>query len=90
MEVIFLSGMFLISTHQLIEWGGLLIILLFIYAETGLLLGLVIPGGETLLFTAGFLVSTGTLETPLLVLLSSLILAAVTGDISGYFIGKKC
>ena len=80
---------FLIGTTDLIAWGGLFIIALLIYAETGFLLGLAIPGGETLVFTAGILVSSGTLDVSIVVLLIILITAGILGDISGYFIGKK-
>ncbi|RAU82893.1 DedA family protein [Pontibacter arcticus] len=77
------------DTTSLIEWGGFLLIVILIFAETGLLIGLVVPGGETLVFTAGLLVSTGTLKIPLAVLLVALIIASIIGDSSGYYIGKK-
>ena len=79
----------LFETAGLIAWGGVLIIALLVFAETGLLLGLIIPGGETLVFTAGLLVSTGTLDISITTLLILLILAGFAGDTSGYFIGKK-
>jgi membrane-associated protein len=78
-----------IETSGLIEWGGFLIIIAFVFAETGLLLGLVVPGGETLLFTAGLLVSTGTLNVDIVTLMITIILAAIAGDICSFFIGKK-
>jgi membrane-associated protein len=77
------------DTTSLIEWGGFLIIALLVFAETGLLVGLVVPGGETLVFTAGLLVSTGSLQVSITVLLASLVLAGIAGDTSGYFIGRK-
>ncbi len=79
----------LIENSSLIEWGGLLIIIAFVFAETGLLLGIIVPGGETLLFTAGLLVSTRTLQTDISTLLIGIILAAIAGDISGFYIGRK-
>ena len=79
----------LFQTQNLIAWGGVLLILLLIFAETGLLLGLVVPGGETLVFTSGFLVSTGTLSISILPFFLLMILAAFLGDVSGYLIGKK-
>ncbi|WP_242917963.1 DedA family protein [Pontibacter liquoris] len=77
------------ETTSIIEWGGFLIIILLVFAETGLLIGLVVPGGETLVFTAGLLVSTSTLNVSLPWLLVSLVLASIAGDTSGYLIGKK-
>lgn len=79
----------LIKTSEIIQWGGLLIIAALIFAETGLLLGLVVPGGETLVFTAGLLVSTNTLDVSIAGLLLMLIAAGLAGDVSGYFIGKR-
>lgn len=79
----------LFGSTELIAWGGIFIIALLIFAETGFLLGLIIPGGETLVFTAGILVSTGTLQIHVFVLLVILIVAGFAGDFSGYFIGKK-
>jgi membrane-associated protein len=54
-----------------------------------LLVGLVVPGGETLIFTAGLLVSTGSLKVSIVLLLFSLIFAGICGDTSGYFIGQR-
>jgi membrane-associated protein len=79
----------LFQTQNLVAWGGIALILLLIYAETGLLLGLVIPGGETLIFTAGFLTSTGTLNISILPFFILLMMAGFLGDASGYYIGKK-
>ncbi len=79
----------LIENSGLIEWGGLFIILAFVFLETGLLLGIIVPGGETLLFTAGLLVSTRTLQTDIGTLFIGIILAAIAGDISGYYIGRR-
>ncbi len=79
----------LIENSTLIEWGGFLIIIAFVFAETGLLLGIIVPGGETLLFTAGLLVSTRTLQTDIGTLSIGIILAAIAGDISGFYIGRR-
>ncbi|HEY1021295.1 MAG TPA: DedA family protein [Flavisolibacter sp.] len=78
-----------LETSNLIEWGGFLIIVAFVFAETGLLLGLVVPGGESLLFTAGLLVSSRSLAVDITTLLLCIILAAIAGDLSGFFIGRK-
>lgn len=77
------------NTSELIEWGGIILILLLIFAETGLLLGLIIPGGETLVFTSGLLASTGVLNINIYVLLILMIVAGLAGDTSGYLIGRR-
>ncbi len=75
---------------QIIESLGpyaLLGILLIIFAECGLLVGFFFPG-DSLLFTAGLLVATGTLDTPLWLLCVLLVVAAVGGNLVGYWIGR--
>lgn len=68
--------------------GGLITLVLVIFAETGLMIGFFLPG-DSLLFTSGLLCATGTLAVSFPVLLVSLILAAIIGDQSGYLIGRK-
>ncbi len=57
-----------------------------IFAESGLLFGIVLPG-DSLLFTAGFLSSQGYFDITWLVILC--FVAAVTGDSVGYTFGKR-
>lgn len=71
---------------KLIESGGLLLIGLIIFAESGLLVGFFLPG-DTLLFTAGFFAAQGKLSLAWLLLI--VCVAAVAGDNVGYYIGKK-
>lgn len=52
-------------------------------------MGLIVPGGETLLFTAGLLTGVGTLQLPVTALISLLIVAAVVGDLTGFWIGRR-
>lgn len=79
----------LLEVSQIIKFGGVAFIVLLIFAETGFLLGLVIPGGETLIFTSGLLVSTGALHIHIVFLLLLLIVSGFLGDCSGFYIGKK-
>lgn len=72
--------------NSIIESGGLLLIGLIIFAESGLLIGFFLPG-DTLLFSAGFFASQDKL--PLLPLLLIVVVAAIVGDNVGYRIGKK-
>ena len=71
----------------LIEAFGTLGLLAIVFVESGLLVGFFLPG-DSLLFTAGLLSSTGTLP-PLWVLLVTVPLAAIAGDQVGYAIGRK-
>ena len=71
---------------SLIEAIGLLGVFLVVFAESGLLIGLFLPG-DSLLFVAGFLASQGYFNIWLLA--SVCLLGAVLGDSVGYAIGKK-
>lgn len=72
--------------RDLISWGGYIILVLIVFAETGLLIGFFLPG-DSLLVTAGLLAATGTLNILWLNLL--LIPAAIIGDATGYSIGRR-
>ena len=78
----------LLNPDYLVSTFGLLGILAIIFAECGLLIGFFLPG-DTLLFTAGLLVSTGDFRVPLWALLVLVPVAAVTGNLVGYWIGYK-
>ena len=74
------------EVQHIIESGGILLIGLIIFAETGLLLGFFLPGA-TLLFAAGFFVAQGKLPLPLLLIV--VILSAILGNEVGYEIGSR-
>jgi membrane-associated protein len=65
-----------------------LVLAFIIFAESGLLIGFFLPG-DTILFTAGFLVNTDVLKIDLHLLAFTLFLAAVAGDSIGYLFGKR-
>ncbi len=74
-----------INIEQIIQSGGLILVGLIIFAETGLLLGFFLPG-DTLLFTAGFFAAQHKL--PLGWLLVVVVASAIIGDNVGYTIGS--
>ncbi|MEW2329660.1 VTT domain-containing protein [Micromonospora chersina] len=79
----FLDPEWLISTF------GLIGILTIIFAESGLLIGLFLPG-DSLLFTAGLLVADGRyLHQPLWLVCLLAAVAAIVGDQVGYLFGKR-
>jgi membrane-associated protein len=77
---------FLDPTH-LINTFGLIGMMLILFAECGLLIGFFLPG-DSLLFTGGLLIADG-LIAPLWVALILLPIAAVVGNLVGYWIGRK-
>jgi len=72
---------------EIIRYGGLLLLIFIVFAETGLLVGFFLPG-DSLLVTAGFLAAT-TDVLDIWSVLVALSLAAILGDSTGYYIGKK-
>ncbi|MFG2344034.1 DedA family protein [Streptomyces phaeochromogenes] len=65
-------------------WG----LLLIVFAESGLLIGFFLPG-DSLLFTAGLLITSNQLDFPLWAAVVLICIAAIVGDQVGYMFGKK-
>lgn len=78
----------LLDPEHLITTFGLLGLLFIVFAECGLLIGFFLPG-DSLLFTAGLLVSTGVVTVPLWLVVGLLIIAAIAGNECGYAIGFR-
>ncbi len=71
---------------ELVKAIGYLGVTAIVFAESGLLIGFFLPG-DSLLFTAGFLASQGTMNVWILASLA--FVAAVAGDAVGYQIGHR-
>jgi membrane-associated protein len=76
----------LYNVPELIRWGGLIALILIVFAETGLMIGFFLPG-DSLLVTAGIFAAKGDLN--IWTLNVTLILAAIVGDALGYWIGYR-
>jgi membrane-associated protein len=76
-----------INPENIIQYGGLSLLLLIIFAETGVFFGFFLPG-DSLLFVAGLLCDTEYLDTPVGLLIILLIIAAVSGSTVGYLTGR--
>ena len=74
------------SLDALIQWGGYLLLVSIVFAETGLLIGCFLPG-DSLLITAGLLAAAGRLN--IWWINGLLIAAAIIGDSVGYAIGAR-
>lgn len=72
--------------NEILKDIGLIGIFVMIFAESGLLIGIFLPG-DSVLFSAGFLASQGWFNFPLLALGS--FIAAITGDAVGYTFGRR-
>lgn len=77
----------LLDPHSLLAQLGAWAVLLVMFAETGLLIGFFLPG-DSLLFTAGLLTTTGLqLSLPQTLVLAPL--GAVAGAQVGYLLGRR-
>ena len=73
------------DVQGLVAWGGYVGMTLIVFAETGLLIGFLLPG-DSLIVTAGLLAATtGIVNVYLLGLL--LTIASILGNTAGYAIG---
>ena len=76
---------------NIVAWFGpwaIVGVMLVIFAETGLLVGFFLPG-DSLLFTLGMFVGTGTVGVSIWLAAPLMWVAAVAGNQTGYFIGHK-
>ena len=77
---------FFYNIPELIRIGGLYGMILVIFSETGLMVGFFLPG-DSLLVTAGLFAAKGDLN--IATLIPSLMLAAICGNTTGYWIGNR-
>lgn len=77
---------FLTDVRGLVQAGGYIALAIIVFTETGLMIGFFLPG-DSLLVTAGLFAAKGDLNIVFLNVL--LMFCAVTGDATGYYIGRK-
>ena len=73
-------------TQVLTGWLGYAMLASIVFAETGLLVGLFLPG-DSLLFTVGVVCGAGDLD--IVKICALLTLVSILGDQSGYFLGYR-
>lgn len=85
---VLVSSLIGFDLQELIKWAGVFGVAAIVFAESGLLIGFFLPG-DSLLFTAGFLVQIGVLPFNIHLLVFILFIAAVLGDSVGYTFGRR-
>jgi membrane-associated protein len=75
------------NPETIIQFGGLGLLLLIIFAETGVFFGFFLPG-DSLLFVAGLLAESEYLDINVFLLIVLLIIAAISGSFVGYLTGR--
>lgn len=78
----------LFNPEQLIKVGGLILLFIMIFAETGIFFCFFFPG-DSLVFAAGVLSATGDLRGGILIIILTMITAATLGNLAGYWFGKS-
>ena len=76
----------LYDVPRLVAWAGIAGMAVIVFAETGLLVGFFLPG-DSLLITAGIFAAKGDINITMLCVV--LCIAAVLGDATGYWIGRR-
>jgi membrane-associated protein len=76
----------MLNPNELLQSGGLFLVGVMIFAESGMLLGFFFPG-DTLLLSAGIFAAQGKLNLAALLVIAAM--AAIVGDNVGYQIGKS-
>ncbi len=82
----FLLACIQLDPMAILQTGSYLGVALLVFAESGLLIGMFLPG-DSLLFAAGLLAESGFFSIgPLMMVV---VAAAILGDSAGYWFGKK-
>ncbi len=77
-----------LDPESLIDKFSLIGLLVIVFMESGMMAGFFLPG-DSLLFTAGLLSATTDILPDLWVLIILIPIAAIAGDQTGYWIGRK-
>jgi len=78
----------LLDAEALIESGGFYLILLIVFAETGLFFGFFLPG-DYLLFLAGLFCALEKIDVDIVTLCAGLLCAGIAGNFTGYWFGWR-
>lgn len=78
----------LLNPETLIRVGGVELLIVIIFIETGMVFGFFLPG-DSLLFIAGMLCSADVIKLHVLMVCILLIFSAVLGSLAGYVFGIK-
>src|SRR5271163_531884 len=80
------EGLILLLSRVATGWLGYALLAGVVFAETGLLVGLFLPG-DSLLFTVGVVAGAGELD--IVKICGLLTVVSILGDQSGYFLGYR-
>jgi membrane-associated protein len=81
----------LLQPQWYVAHGGVWIIMLIVFAETGLFVGFFLPG-DSLLFVAGIMwrdIQAGFFNLPFVLIMVLISICAILGNLVGYWFGRK-
>lgn len=88
MQEFLLSFQQLLDPEYLLSHGGIYIVCLIVFAETGLFFGFFLPG-DYLLFLAGLFCALGKIDVHIVTLYFGILAAAISGNFIGYWSGYR-
>lgn len=77
-----------LNPELILKHGGMWLLLLIVFLETGIFFGFFLPG-DSLLLTAGIMCGSVYLDVTVYELIAGLIVAGFLGSIAGYMFGQK-
>ena len=88
MQDLWLSFQQLMDPEYLLSHGGFYIVVLIVFAETGLFFGFFLPG-DYLLFLAGLFCALGKIDVDITTMYLGILAAGVLGNFAGYWFGYR-
>ncbi|TDS16195.1 DedA family protein [Sphingobacterium paludis] len=88
MQDLLLSFQQLMDPEYLLSHGGFYIVVLIVFAETGLFFGFFLPG-DYLLFLAGLFCALGKIDVDITTMYLGILGAGVLGNFAGYWFGYR-
>ncbi len=88
MQDFWLSLQQLMDPEYLLSHGGFYIVVLIVFAETGLFFGFFLPG-DYLLFLAGLFCALGKIDVDIVTMYFGILAAGILGNFTGYWFGYR-
>jgi len=88
MQDLWLSFQQLMDPEYLLSNGGFYIVVLIVFAETGLFFGFFLPG-DYLLFLAGLFCALGKIDVDIVTMYLGILGAGILGNFTGYWFGYR-
>lgn len=88
MQDLWLSFQQLMDPEYLLSHGGFYIVVLIVFAETGLFFGFFLPG-DYLLFLAGLFCALGKIDVDIVTMYFGILGAGILGNFAGYWFGYR-